>query len=533
MKKDNQAKKGKAGKLDKTSKSANMKLFAGFAVAIMMLLFLEFLVFDYTTDDSHMVLRYAQNFVKGEGLVWNPGVDPAEGYTAFFVALIAVPPVYFGWDPMLFFKICEMTFSIISLFLLWNITRLIYGDKVKGLIPVLLLAATPAYAVWAVGGCLTQLYVIFLLAAVNLFIYEEKNEKFPALSSILFVGLAWSRPEGAVVFVMAALFRAFKYWKTGKLDKFHITRWIYWVALFGIIYTPWFIWRWMFYGYLFPAPFYIKTGANFAGVVYLTPFFVYMLPMIGLGLYSALTKKMNWDEGFMIFIPTVIALVVARINPSVGMAFRFAVPLLPFIYFFTIKAISDLWEVRKKISYPKKMFACLIFLLIFAYPLTNMFYHNNYDNYVEDAYMQHKVLQQMHIPIGKYLDSVRQPGESVAILEAGVIGYYSNMDIVIDYSGLSEEYILHTCYKEGDYFDYMKGGSKTKCAADYIFYNKTPDYIVLYTTERDSFVPYDGYQETLYNHPEFQKNYELVKQYDKDDDLWKLFRFYLVLYKRI
>lgn len=32
-------------------------------------------------DDAMISMRYARNFAEGNGLVWNPGETPVEGYT--------------------------------------------------------------------------------------------------------------------------------------------------------------------------------------------------------------------------------------------------------------------------------------------------------------------------------------------------------------------------------------------------------------------------------------------------------------------
>ena len=38
-------------------------------------------------DDTHITLRYAENFADGDGLRFNPGQQPVEGYTNFLLTV--------------------------------------------------------------------------------------------------------------------------------------------------------------------------------------------------------------------------------------------------------------------------------------------------------------------------------------------------------------------------------------------------------------------------------------------------------------
>ena len=48
-------------------------------------------MFDITVDDAYISFRYASNWSSGEGLLYNVGAAPVEGYTNFlWIVLLAV-----------------------------------------------------------------------------------------------------------------------------------------------------------------------------------------------------------------------------------------------------------------------------------------------------------------------------------------------------------------------------------------------------------------------------------------------------------
>ena len=54
--------------------------------------------YDYVVDDAFISFRYAQNFLQGHGLVYNPG-ERVEGYTNFLWVLLVALGMVAGADP--------------------------------------------------------------------------------------------------------------------------------------------------------------------------------------------------------------------------------------------------------------------------------------------------------------------------------------------------------------------------------------------------------------------------------------------------
>jgi len=62
-------------------------------------------VWPFTTDDSFITFRYAQNLAAGHGPTFNAGGPPIEGYTSVLWMLVMAVPHWVGWDAVLFSKV--------------------------------------------------------------------------------------------------------------------------------------------------------------------------------------------------------------------------------------------------------------------------------------------------------------------------------------------------------------------------------------------------------------------------------------------
>src|SRR5690242_18138108 len=67
--------------------SRNHKYMFRACCALLFIYVLHCLAVNYVVDDSFITFRYVRNFVRGNGLVYNPG-ERVEGYTNFLWAMI-------------------------------------------------------------------------------------------------------------------------------------------------------------------------------------------------------------------------------------------------------------------------------------------------------------------------------------------------------------------------------------------------------------------------------------------------------------
>jgi len=122
-------------------------------------------------DDAMISLRYAQNLVRGHGLVWNPG-ERVEGYTnPLMVLVMALALALLPTSPAIFaIQLFGLLLVVMSAFLARGIYLALAGrSRVSETISLVVAAAVLAYyplSFWALTGMETGLATVLLLAAV-------------------------------------------------------------------------------------------------------------------------------------------------------------------------------------------------------------------------------------------------------------------------------------------------------------------------------------------------------------------------------
>lgn len=230
----------------------NLRFVILFLVATSVLLFrvLQFNGLDVLMDDAFISFRYAVNWARGLGLVYNPG-ERVEGYTNFLWVILLAIGVRLGIDITLASKVLSLlsavgTIAILLLFKM-NTAGSSHRDFIAQIFPALLFASMSSQARYVVSGMETLLFTFLLSLAVYLHLYSGN----PFLSGLIFAILALTRPEGVLYFVLALLYQMIR---TSSKHVFAFAG--AFVGLYGI----YFLWRYLYYGYPFPNTFYAKVG---------------------------------------------------------------------------------------------------------------------------------------------------------------------------------------------------------------------------------------------------------------------------------
>jgi len=233
----------------------------------------------FTVDDAYISFRYAENFAKGEGLVFNPG-ERVEGYTNFLWVILLGMLKKFGFDVPAMSLLLGTLFSLLTLagtFLLSSTTS--PTQPVSGMSQYFLtfsllgLASSRAFAIWAVAGLETPLFLCIFTFAVWRHISEETNLSHCPYSAGLFGLMALTRPEGILYFGITVLHTVIYRLLVSRKNIFGVWKR---VVIFLAFVTPHFIWRWLYYGKLFPNTYYIKVGGalRLSGFKYVYEFFL-------------------------------------------------------------------------------------------------------------------------------------------------------------------------------------------------------------------------------------------------------------------
>jgi len=236
------------------------KLKTGILVAsLITVLFFSWFFFHFTMDDAYISYRYSENLINGGGLTWNAGEDPVEGYSNFLWIIIAAVVMKIGIPVVSGMKFFGIILALLNLGLIYKIAYQITKNELWSSVAVIFTALTPAWGFWAVGGLENHLFMFFLYLGIFL-LFNQFKERTQPYFAIPFAFAAMTRHEGAVIYVATLFFLLLAYTKfKPSIKKDDAIYWCKAALLFGIIYTPYFIWRVQYYGYFFPNTYYIKV----------------------------------------------------------------------------------------------------------------------------------------------------------------------------------------------------------------------------------------------------------------------------------
>lgn len=210
-------------------------------------------------EDAAMLLRYSQNLSNGQGIVWNKGEKPVDGATDFLFMAILALIAKMGITIESTARILGIFSHLLTIWIVYlGCRRLFKISPAIASFPVVFLVFGPGlrYSEMLFGTSFFTLMVTMsgYLALKLLLGLGTRSTALSFAGCSLLMGL--SRPEGVLVgglFLISIIFNVG--WKPGKIVFFYF---IFIFALFGGAY---FIWRWFYFGYPLPNPFY-KKGAG-------------------------------------------------------------------------------------------------------------------------------------------------------------------------------------------------------------------------------------------------------------------------------
>jgi arabinofuranosyltransferase len=154
--------------------------------------------FRFVCDDAFISFRYAKNLAAGNGLVYNLG-ERVEGYSNFLWVLICAVIERLHGDVTVWPLLVSAAAGAALLGLVYvALRRELELDPAPSLLATLLLAASPAYAVWATSGLETMPFALLLFTAFHLLVLRREGIHPAAgvvallLTLIRTEGIAWA-----------------------------------------------------------------------------------------------------------------------------------------------------------------------------------------------------------------------------------------------------------------------------------------------------------------------------------------------------
>jgi len=430
-------------------------------------------------DDAYISFRYAQNFARGHGLVFNIG-ERVEGYTNFLWTVLLAPFILVGVEPG------PLAMALGGLFALG--TMVLVYRKFTQKAPVVslslfLLAVDGSFALWSVGGMETAIFTFLLLSGMVAYLQEGEDERLALLSGLLFALAALTRPEGVLVFAVTLLHRAFHRLLVERrlLARSDLLRIFSFLGLYG----PYFLWRYNYYGYLLPNTFYAKVttegvSAQIArGFAHLRTFLGVHLGwlLIAFALVPLLKRKVDFAWSYLVFVVSVYLSYIVYVGGdwSVG---RFFVPILPALYLLVAMGVGEAYmslqtwfKRRGREGYFRGVGGLLTLGGILAlFTLSSL--GGEQELFIRR--FQARKATRARVMMGRWLREHLPPDTFIAVDAAGQIPYYSDLK-TLDMFGVNDE---HTAHMKVETMGQGVPGHE-KFDFDYIMWRR-PDLIIVY-----------------------------------------------------
>ncbi|RJQ63681.1 MAG: tetratricopeptide repeat protein [Stygiobacter sp.] len=498
----------------------------------------------FIQDDAFTSLRYVQNFVDGNGLVFNIG-ERVEGYTNFLWVLLLSAVSFLAHalnlNPNLplvaqFLSTLFGVLILVSTYLLAKkiIVKNYSGSIISSLLalsaPAMVLFTTP-FIYWSVSGMETPLFVSLTLLSVYHFIdYEEQGKRNAFV--IVSVLNSFLRPEGMFFFILLMSFKLIKNFfsaeefKLGKKIKSSFDSSIKKsLIIYAVPVIAYIIFRLLNYGYPFPNTFYAKTeftiqflsrGWNYY-INFLEEYLLFGLFYVPV-LIQLMRSKTNTKENILIGFALVYTITIIVIGGDVLPVNRFFLTIMPMLFILFINSTTELIEefLNGKVNLFAK-YSMVIILL--AYSVLN--YQRNLPVMMEKRAYEIGLVSKMKI-YAELLNTVRKDKikiksknkiktTSVAMSTIGAFSFYSGAR-VIDLVGLTDEYVAHNPIEVEGIDDELPVIWKERhYNAGYVLSEK-PDYIIFPAGAKPS-----AFAEcAIYVQEEFRKNYYMQLFYSKE-----------------
>ena len=393
-------------------------------------------------DDPFIGLRYADNFVAGHGIVYNPHDPPVEGYTALLWILVAALGIALGFEPLGFWQCVAIPMNVLTLLLLFQLGRREGQPLRRALLAPALLGCFVGFVTYPITGMETACLVFLTTLAV--FMIDRgmhlKTGGAIALGGVLFL-MCLDRFD-AMILVSLIL-------APQLLVDREIKRSLPTIAVLGAAMVIYNLWRYSFYGDWLPNTFYTKTstlgeqlwrGVRYTGGFTLKggPYFLLLF------LFPFVWRRCPRIVLISAWVAVMHLLYVTVVGGDWMPDYRFILPVAPLLCLILQESV---WIVSDKVSAARVSDGqrrAVLGLVIAGMLALNILPYGRSETLAtpgENAWFIPTHAKE----IGEALNDKLPPDALVAVEWAGIIPFYLQQP-VLDIFGLSDKDII-----EGDF----------------------------------------------------------------------------------
>lgn len=482
-------------------------------------------------DDAMISMRYAKNFAAGNGLVWNPGDTPVEGYTnplwVIFMALFHLFPIP-AEKISLTIQISGAIFLLINLIYVNKIAKMISQKQIVPLLAVTLSAFYIPLNNWGLQGMEVSVLVLLLSMAVYKLLIDRQSERFSPWPYIILGFSTLVRVDMAVSYLVLL---GYSFLFTPKYRRQNL---LWGIGLLVIFLSSQTLFRLWYYGNHLPNTYYLKMSGislvlrikrgilvlyqflwDFNWVLFAIPFFFWIfkrdrqtlllvLVVMGQLAYSVYVGGDAWEHK-------------GGANRNIAVA----IPLF-FILFVDaldniIEAIFQSSKITKAPITPK----LLVNLILVAMTLASLV---NFNFIQQDLKFLERMLlirppifiegNKEAVSIAQAVDKITTPEAQIAVVTAGAIPYFAERP-ALDLLGKNDAYIAHLPNQAAPSLEGIRPGHM-KWDYDYSIGELKPDMILQLWGEKE--IAYD-YIEQFYTVVEVDGMFFSARS-DSQEILW-------------
>lgn len=433
-------------------------------------LFFALNIFSWVIDDLYIYFRYVNNFLSGNGIVFNKG-EYVEGFSSFSWFLILSLAAYLKLPLELSSKISGMIFALVILLLVFKICEKQKLEMFSFAACCMMMFSLP-FILWSISGFEIMFYIFLLLITFYKIVNLNDHPVYYLFVSILIFLISISRPEGlcfSLVSIILIFFTA-----QNKLYTLKIS------AAYLFLFGSFLLFRYIYFGDLLPNTYYAKIGHNIFGyyefrtykngIFYILFFFrdnpQFIIPFF---LFPLIYKRIKSNK-FFLFILIFISVQFIFVIFSGGdwmVDYRFMIPAIPFLSILTVVSIKEFTQVFN----PGKLIfnTGILFLLLII--VLNLFL-SDYTIINKETILWNNVKN-----VSNEIKKDISPDELTAIGSAGIIPYTLKDVTFIDMVGLTNKFVAKNGLRHGTWFE--------KSLPEYV-YGNNPVWLIMWKRKNNS-----------------------------------------------
>lgn len=442
---------------------ASKKNLPDLAITLLLLVVASYYAYAYVDfnippfEDAAMLMRYSQNLANGHGIVWNIGERPVDGATDFLFMLSLAGLIKLGFTVGQAVRGIGFASHLLTILIVyWGNRRVHHANIWLSLFSGLYLAVGVGLSyVSAYFG--TPYFALATAAAwtLALLLMKEQNPRFGLILAFALSGLIAGliRPEGVI---LASLMLLSVIFVRGVKNSIAILATF--VLVFGLLGGAYFLWRWDYFGYPLPNPFYKKGNhglqwSSFYGSLQNT--LKLCLPFAFAALLG-LRSQAGTRQTIAYLIPILgfaSAFILISDEMNYGMRFQYALLPIALLSWIPLLGRFDFSWLNQKSARERGVYSAAIAALFLS-----LVYYSWFQNCFlvsEQKTCARPYEKDGRYEMAKFLAEYRDRGYVIATTEAGLLPYYSGWT-ALDTWGLNDQFIAHNGKLTTAYLDQYK-----------------------------------------------------------------------------